>query len=899
MLRIAYTLWIPVFCLLALVTLGCSGMSNHPAAPTSDQAATGAEGQADNGRVLWGIWSVELDPEEMTLIPVPLRNMHTHFNITNMIIPPACDDCVGIAVNSFNPVTRIIDADVTLRNPYPISGKDVRGILYTNSAGHELRNADAWTKLWDIPGGGSINPFRGFAKSEPNRSFAGMVEHTENYLIYIPLPPQYAAITFAVDASWPGNCKEPYAIDNFTQLDNLYDEGTYSATMEVEVRDWQDDVNKVTLVAPEITGQSFSAFSNVSGDLWRIEVTNNAGATVGDYEVRLIADSTNSTDALYDYVTITISEFLGPISPVDVTPPWLNIGPQRVCVDGNYAYTAGGAKGLHIFDISDPANPDWVGWVDTPGHQSGAVDMVVSGGYAFVAGEGGLYIVNILNPASPYIAKTVPFSGTGKCVAVASGYAYVSAGVDLLFIDITSISGASVVDTLVLGSDCYDIVVQDGLAYIVNNNNGLQIIDVDPPSLAYVTKTVPLPGYGYGIELVGGYAYVADGYNDGLTIVDVEPVADASVIKNVATTSAWGVAVEGDYAYMADREDGLRIININPPDLAGVVATVDLGGCAFGVDVQGGYAYVADGPGGFKVVDIDPPGLAHVTGEVESLGINIGDVVVEGSYAYIIDLMGEMQIVDISLAADAHLVKRVTLPYIMHGITVDGGYAFVAGMTDGLHIVDIDPPASAYLVKNVPTTGSARGVDVDGGYAYVAMHSKGLAIIDIDPIGSASVIKDIPTPDYADAVVVDGGLAYVTNSNGGFLIIDISPPSSAYIAKTVDTAYAASDVVYENGYAYVADWKSLHIIDVDPPVSAVVVEVVPTPDWTKGVAMSEGYAYMACYSDGLYIIDVDPIGPAYVYSTFETQGQARDVCVVDNYAYVADRGGGLRILKLW
>ena len=50
------------------------------------------------------------------------------------------------------------------------------------------------------------------------RIFQGKAEHTENFLVYIPKPPAYAAIKYAVTASWPGNAKEPYMIDNFIQL---------------------------------------------------------------------------------------------------------------------------------------------------------------------------------------------------------------------------------------------------------------------------------------------------------------------------------------------------------------------------------------------------------------------------------------------------------------------------------------------------------------------------------------------------------------------------------------------------------------------------------------------------------------------------------------------------------
>ena len=165
--------------ILTLTAFGCSGVSEEPILP-QDNYDEPAEVQApadeiplerevDSQRVLWGVWDITFDPAEMKVTIVPARNLQAHFNITNMIIPPACDDCFAIAVNGFDTVTRILDVDVTLRNPTPISGKDVRGILHTNDYGHLLSNPDAWTAYWDAPGGDTLNPFIAFAKGEPNR----------------------------------------------------------------------------------------------------------------------------------------------------------------------------------------------------------------------------------------------------------------------------------------------------------------------------------------------------------------------------------------------------------------------------------------------------------------------------------------------------------------------------------------------------------------------------------------------------------------------------------------------------------------------------------------------------------------------------------------------------------
>jgi len=328
-----------IILITAMLMLGCSGTGINPVTPTDNPgeiipAYTPVEPdpvrEPVSERVLWGLWNITFEPGEMKFNVEPVRNLQAHFNITNMIVPPVCDDCFSIAVKGFDPVTRILDVDVTLRNPTSIGGKDVRGILHTNGYGHLITNPDDWTPFWDMPGGDTINPFIAYSKTDPTRTFPGNTELTENYLVYIPKPPAYFAITFAVDASWPGNCKEPYSIENFIQNGPLYPLDGSSCNIQVDVLDWQDDVDAVQISVPEITGTDFVDMSFDTGNTWNLLLSNNEVAPVGEYDAMIIATSTNSDDTkLYDFVTIAITDTDNPII-TGIDPPDGNIGETLV-----------------------------------------------------------------------------------------------------------------------------------------------------------------------------------------------------------------------------------------------------------------------------------------------------------------------------------------------------------------------------------------------------------------------------------------------------------------------------------------------------------------------------------------------------------------------------------------
>jgi len=293
-----------------LATLLVTGCSMPGVAP--DELLNNSVRGIDNGitstHSLWGMWDICIDTSNLAAAIEPMRNTSTHFNVTSMLVPPACNDCLEVEVNSYDPVSQILDMDVTLKNPTHIVGHDIRGILFTNDVGHSLLNPDAWTDLYDVPGGMPYNPFKAFAKAAPMRAFAGMTKQTEKYIIHVPKPPQYWAIQYAVDASWPGNCREPYTIENFSQGELFASPGS-STSIKADVRDWQNDVSQVIISAPGITGEADTYLSLISGSTWGGKLTNALGASEGDYAVFIRAYSTDSPVLpLYQAVPLKIGE---------------------------------------------------------------------------------------------------------------------------------------------------------------------------------------------------------------------------------------------------------------------------------------------------------------------------------------------------------------------------------------------------------------------------------------------------------------------------------------------------------------------------------------------------------------------------------------------------------------
>ena len=791
-----------------------------------------------------------------------------------------------------------------------------------------------------------INGYKYFVTDDPpndRNGFFGGLSDTVSYTLKLPTGP--FVIGYAIDANWwtpidtpvydpvndfdlDANCPEAWKIVVQEAGPGLTWEGGTTKLL-IDVYDWQgkDDVHPALVECPELFDGKAEAQWKSDGDgysRYEAVIGNSKLAPAGDYICLVSKEAQENDPSGQPWMDLTAYEIfttsvLGNISlnPVDVTPPWLNISPVDICIDGNYAYMAGGYDGLYIFDFTDPVNPVWVNQIDT----AKAWEVAVSDGYACVAdGYSGIRIIDIDPPESAYIVNTIDLPGQTYCVAMAYGYAYAA-----------------------------------------SDGKSLYIIDIDPPESAYIVSTIDLIGYPKGIELMGGYAYVAD-YNSNimkssLDIIDIDPPESAYIMGTVGNLDeAEGLAVSGSYAYIVAEKSPilsvLYIINIEDPTSSCLINSIDLPPYAYDVAVSDGYAYVVSMSSGFHIVDISPPESAYYVNTIQTSG-NVYGLALSGEFAYVVDRYKGIHIMDISVPESAFIVRTFGTTRDARSVAVSGNYAYLACDYSGFRVVDVSTPENAFVVKTIDTIGADVGVAVSGGYAYVAdegsptsclrifnvqipesayllnsvfgldnvtgvavagnyayvsqmkpayyAYTGYIQIINIEPPQSGYIVNTPVTSSAPFGLAVSGGFAYIAASYGLY-VMDIEPPESANIVASVNTGGSSHGVAVAGEYAYIVstnyeDNSWLRIIDIDPPESAMIISNVDIAGEASGVAVSGGYAFVTA-EKVLYFVDIEPPESAFVATTMDLPYNALGVTVHGGYVYVADDAGGLRIIRL-
>lgn len=284
----------------------------------------------------------------------------------------------------------------------------------------------------------------------------------------------------------------------------------------------------------------------------------------------------------YAYMTmeggLVVFDVSNPRNPTIIARYLIGDSATEISISGSMLYMASWVSGLYILDISNPASPTLLGRFNPPGlfrwyppyYFKAGTGLYVLGTTAYMsAGTGGLYIIDVSNPASPTLLGSYnAYPGSAEGVYVLGGTAY--------------------------------LTIRSLYPYYINapeSWTGLLVIDVSNPATPILLGSYSMPENAIKVQVSGTIAYVteqgkrSDGWN-GLTIIDVSNSASPQLLGNFNMGTAQGIYISGKTAYVAGGSGGLMIIDVSNPASPKLLGSYnDVLGNTVSVYVIGGIAY--------------------------------------------------------------------------------------------------------------------------------------------------------------------------------------------------------------------------------------------------------------------------------------------------------------------
>lgn len=454
-----------------------------------------------------------------------------------------------------------------------------------------------------------------------------------------------------------------------------------------------------------------------------------------------------------------------------------------IYASGDFAFVADLYNGLHIVDVSNPEEPDYIKGIAL----AGATDIEFSDAYLYMATQTtGMAIIDISTPEDTYVTSIFAPKGVATSVRVDGTFAFISynsISTGIRVLDITNKTDPFHDPAWVYaGSSGSSIGLfpDENILFFANDQFGLQKVDITDKSNMHPLASHNTPADALAIDVSGNYIYTVDNTvgnafeKEGLRIHEITTANQAAVftIKGFCATpgEANDIMVSSNYAYIADGEQGLQITDISDKTDPKIVGNFNTPGNANGIFIDGNFAYVADGDQGITIIDITDKTNPILTGTIDT-----------GGYA--------------------------------RKIFVYEDYAFVAAEDKGLIIINISNKTSPVITGIYDTPGTARGVFIKGIYAYVADGKKGISIVDITDKTNPILTGTLDTDGFSENLSVSVDYVYVADGLSGLCSIDASVPSlptlikewsynSPGIATDVYSGYSSED---EELYAFIAD----------------------------------------------------------------------------------------------
>ncbi len=519
---------------------------------------------------------------------------------------------------------------------------------------------------------------------------------------------------------------------------------------------------------------------------------------------------------------IDISNPRGPVSVGSYDSP---APAMDVIVSGNYAFLADGYDdGLRVVDISDPAHPAACGHYSIPGVTK-HIDLWND--YVCVVREtpGGsnLFIINVSDPSNPDYMSLFNLGTSNPQLCVYDHYVLCSAGdTGLKIVDIEDPAHPHLSGRLSSNSYIYGIAAVENYAYYLGgyeDYRGLVIVDISDPANPEFLRCYNADGNALHID--GQNLYVGAQYI-GLTLLNISDPANPALRGRY--THYWfntDVLISGHYAYaISGWAGGMQIFDFaDPQNVRHIGEYLPYDGVNYGF-ISGDYAYVINDSSGFHVVDISNPQNPIRMGSNNRVGGNA--IFVDGDYAYV-PVASRLNIINIADPMHPVIANTYQLPQDIYcrnwAIAISNGYAYVATSDSGLQILNVEnPPHPTYVTKfRVMQYSSVSDVIVSGDYAYIANQYNGVIIIDIqDPAHPRRVASCHTSLSYTAGVAVDSNFVYSCDERTGVQVFDISNRGRPVLTAVYDTPGWADKAAISNGYSFIADNNSIMMLRLIP-----------------------------------------------------------------------------------
>lgn len=284
-----------------------------------------------------------------------------------------------------------------------------------------------------------------------------------------------------------------------------------------------------------------------------------------------------------------------------------------------------------------------------------AVDVEVHGDLAFVSDMkvNQLLILNVSDPRDPMLLSTFQAHGNHQLTVIANGSDEIIClltdhDYGLILLNASNPSNPTVLSRYQDPGEIDDLTVVEDLVYVVDQVDGLEIVNISDPRHPIKVGAFQYGVEGYHVDVIvrDHIAFLSD-VKEGLYIVNVSDPTHIVEMAHVARSDFYWMDLQGDLLYIP-HEQTIEIYNISLPSDPLLVASIDDGGQNGVIWVDNDIAYISDFELGFEIYAIHDLTDWELLVSFNDGGMPFG-FWVKSSYIYVADKTDDLEILRFTL----------------------------------------------------------------------------------------------------------------------------------------------------------------------------------------------------------------------------------------------------------
>jgi len=220
-------------------------------------------------------------------------------------------------------------------------------------------------------------------------------------------------------------------------------------------------------------------------------------------------------------------------------------------------------------------------------------DIIINDEFAYVLTDSAFYFFSTNDPYNLKQESYNNLSGT-KSIAFSGRMAYVYFGNEQITLYDFTKNPPVKKNSIQTGGKIVKLTIDNGYMYVVNNDIGLQVYDVNIPDFPLLKSTQIIPDDANGIFIKDKKAYIT-GSKANLSIFNVADLSKLPIIGSYSNgVNFFEIYVDDNYAFVPQGETGVQVLNIDKLPFPEWIANIFARKFAKQVVASNFYVWVAD-----------------------------------------------------------------------------------------------------------------------------------------------------------------------------------------------------------------------------------------------------------------------------------------------------------------